>query len=88
MKEDITIFGHSFEIENVPFEAIKPMKPKPITDLECCCCGQETRGRQWWNRDTGYGLCSKCADIIGKKEDAEEMKSCYGQSGVHYNVKE
>lgn len=59
---------------------------KPIKSLTCCCCGQETQGRQWWNRDNGYGLCEKCADIISHKEDAEEMRSCYGTKGVHYYV--
>ena len=29
--------------------------------LECCCCG-ESAGvwAQWWNRDTGYGICASC----------------------------
>lgn len=60
---------------------------KPIKNLECSCCGCEALGRQWWNRDTGYGLCIKCADIISKSEDDESMKSCYGISGIHYNIK-
>ena len=61
---------------------------RPIKTLECCCCGQETRGRQWWNRDTGYGLCAKCAVHAKKGYDAEEMESCYGKEGIHYNVEE
>ena len=61
---------------------------KPIKHLECCCCGQETLGRQWWNRDTGYGLCIKCAERISKAEDSETMENCYGKPGIHYNIKE
>jgi hypothetical protein len=60
---------------------------KPIIELECCCCGQDIIGRQWWNRDTCYGLCTKCAEIISKKEDSETMESCYGKNGIHYNIK-
>ncbi len=59
---------------------------KPIKELICCCCGQYTPGRQWWNRDNGYGLCEKCAEIISKKEDEETMKSCYGERGIHYAI--
>lgn len=61
---------------------------KPIRELTCCCCGQSTIGRQWWNRDTGYGLCKKCADIISIKEDSETMNSCYGEKGIHYYINE
>ena len=59
---------------------------KPINELECCCCGQETIGRQWWNRDTGYGICNKCADIISKTENDEYMQDCYGTKGMHYYI--
>lgn len=61
---------------------------KPIRTLICCCCGQYTEGRQWWNRDTGYGLCNKCADCIATKEDEETMKECYGEKGIHYYTEE
>ena len=55
-----------------------------IEELTCCCCGKDTHGRQWWNRDFGYGLCCDCADRIEKKEDEESMKTFYGIKGVHY----
>jgi hypothetical protein len=61
---------------------------KNIKHLNCCCCGERTLGRQWWNRDTGFGLCPKCADRISKSEDQETMKSCYGEKGVHYYIEE
>ena len=64
-----------------------------IKRLTCCCCGTGTRGRQWHNRDTGYGLCESCADWIrtrqdGKHYDAAEFERCYGRKGEHYAVDE
>lgn len=63
---------------------------KPIKTLICCCCGQSTKGRQWWNRDTGYGLCNNCIECCKEKrdEDGSEFKSCYGINGIHYNLEE
>jgi hypothetical protein len=57
---------------------------KPVRDLECCCCGERTRGRQWWNRDTGYGLCIACIEYCATRMPAEEFDRCYGVRGVHY----
>lgn len=62
------------------------MSDKPIKVLRCCCCGDFTQGRQWHNRDKGYGLCEKCADWLDKFEDEETMKEHYGIRGVHYAV--
>jgi len=62
--------------------AIKPR------EMICCCCGSYTKGRQWWNRDKGFGLCSKCADWIAERETPEEMARNYGQRGEHYDIKE
>lgn len=61
-------------------------KWQKIRTLTCCCCGEYTKGRQWWNRDQGFGLCDRCADWIGGRESAEEMLSCYGVEGVHYKI--
>lgn len=61
---------------------------EPIKTLLCCCCGNATRGRQWWNRDNGFGLCEICTEMISKKEDEETMKSCYGEKGIHYAITE
>ena len=53
--------------------------------LVCCCCGDWTLGRQWWNRDTGFGLCQRCADWIPTRGTTEEeMQQLYGTRGVHY----
>src|SRR6185503_3800288 len=32
--------------------------------LICSCCGESCIGRQWWNRDTGYGLCDRCVPFV------------------------
>ena len=60
---------------------------KPI-QLQCCCCGRGTMGRQWWNRDKGFGLCDKCADLIEEKEGEEILHSMAGVEGIHYRLVE
>ena len=62
--------------------------PGPVRILHCCCCGAATRGRQWYNRDTGYGLCRGCVDRCSRNETPEEVKSLYGVRGVHYDLPE
>lgn len=59
---------------------------KTVETLICCCCGEHTLNRQWWNRDTGFGLCRNCADQIAKIEDSDTMKECYGVKGYHYCI--
>ncbi len=61
-----------------------------LLTLICSCCEQPTTGRQWYNRDLGYGLCAACASSIAAsgKQTAEETRSCYGIEGVHYNVEQ
>ena len=51
--------------------------------LICCCCGKYTKGKQWWNRDKGFGLCKSCHTWIEKKETAKYMLSCYGIKGIN-----
>ena len=56
-----------------------------LVELTCCCCGSGMKGRQWHNRDQGYGLCVKCADWIKDgRETKEEMQSAYGSNGIHW----
>lgn len=59
-----------------------------IRTLRCCCCGAITRGRQWHNRDTGYGLCPDCIDFCHRNTTDDEFRSNYGDRGVHYDIKE
>lgn len=68
----------------------------PVRTLQCCCCGAPTRGRQWWNRDKGYGLCAGCIDVCRKgfiradhmtdEEADQEMHRSYGVRGIHYDI--
>lgn len=59
---------------------------KPRT-LICCCCGSETQGRQWYNRDIGYGLCADCVPRCSRGETPASMKEMYGIRGMHYDLK-
>jgi hypothetical protein len=59
---------------------------EPIISLTCCCCGDNTKGRQWNNRDTGYGICPKCVTWIAGRETAEEMQKLYGTAGFHHSL--
>lgn len=61
--------------------------PGPLIDLECCCCGSSTTGRQWWNRDTGYGLCDDCIDHVGAGSvPVGGTAESYGVRGVHFGI--
>lgn len=56
----------------------------PAVALRCCCCGASTRGRQWFNRDTGYGICTPCVNAeIGH---LAASSPAYGIRGVHFDV--
>jgi hypothetical protein len=60
---------------------------KRVESLTCCCCGGGARGRQWHNRDTGYGMCVPCITYVRKQGMTEaEIKDCYGIEGVHWGV--
>lgn len=52
----------------------------------CACCNAGCMGRQWWNRDTGFGLCPDCAKLIEEKEGPDELRSGYGVRGTHFDV--
>ena len=58
-----------------------------IQTLTCCCCGESTKGRQWWNRDTGFGVCSGCIEFVRRQgEPEEQIRNYYGIEGVHWGV--
>jgi hypothetical protein len=58
-----------------------------IRTLTCCCCGASTRGRQWWNRDTGFGICPPCVVFVRSRGETQ-IEGLYGTAGVHYDVAE
>jgi hypothetical protein len=44
------------------------------------------RGRQYWNRDTGYGVCHRCFVWIAKREGFTQARRCYGRPGFHHSI--
>ena len=58
------------------------MKTNLIRWLVCCCCGSHTLGRQWWNRDQGFGLCPSC----WRTHYQHEPNSC-GVKGYHFAIR-
>lgn len=63
-----------------------PALEQPVKRLECCCCGNGTKGRQWHNRDRGFGLCVPCIPFVSRGQTPQEVEACYGRKGVHYGV--
>ena len=58
--------------------------PAPVLHLTCHVCGGATIGRQWWNRDHGYGTCRACAEwLIARGEDVEALA---GIAGEHWGL--
>jgi hypothetical protein len=58
-----------------------------VRRLTCCVCGGDAgRFQQWWNRDTGFGVCAKCIARIRAlgKTTEEEIRFCYGVEGTHF----
>lgn len=58
-----------------------------VRSLECNVCGLGTKGRQWWNRDTGYGLCKDCGEwMLGRGMPLAEVESLNGKRGYNWDV--
>lgn len=57
--------------------------------LACCVCGGDAgKWHQWWNRDTGYGICRRCVEwVVERGETAEQIRDYYGVEGVNYAPK-
>ncbi len=58
-----------------------------MKNLICAVCGGEAPGRQWWNRDQGYGICARCFEDVAKKEGRLRAIHSYGRPGVHHSPK-
>lgn len=52
----------------------------------CTCCASYTRGYQFHNQDTGYGLCNDCIDYCGRHFDVTGFQRTYGLRGIHYDI--
>lgn len=59
-----------------------------IITLTCACCGGEAPAlKQWYNQDTGLGLCSPCfTRIKAKGYSPDWLQDTYGVEGVHHSV--
>jgi len=57
-----------------------------VRSLGCCCCGGDAgRWEQWWNRDTGYGVCAPCVAWVRSRGETEaEIRENYGVEGVNF----
>lgn len=61
-------------------------------ELTCACCGGEAgKFEQWFNQDTGFGICRRCFDWIEQREQRKpaefrmDMRRAYGIPGVNYS---
>lgn len=57
-----------------------------ITTLECNCCGLCTKGRQWWNRDDGYGICESCGNEQAEHYGLDRVNEWNGRRGVYWGL--
>ena len=80
-----------------PPAALAEPAAAPPRRLTCACCGAETQGRPWPNRDAGYGVCLPCADANTARRGeggpadsplAETTYRLYGRRGVHFALPE
>lgn len=61
--------------------------------LACACCGGDAgRWQQWYNQDTGYGVCADCVAWMRKpasatrpaRESEENIRDYYGVEGINF----
>lgn len=71
-------------------------RPGTLRRLTCACCGEPAgRWAQWFNQDTGYGICLRCVtwfrqDIMKngeRRQSEEEIKSYYGIEGQNWGAR-
>jgi len=56
-------------------------------NLQCACCGGLAPSRaQWWNRDTGYGVCERCFKAAVERDGEAEAIRTYGHPGRHHSI--
>jgi hypothetical protein len=68
-------------------EAPKAPAKEPPLRLICCVCGDAAPAhKQWWNHDTGFGICPTCYARQLAKEGQEAAEHCYGLPNVHHSL--
>jgi hypothetical protein len=76
--------SHSFLKQCISEVIVEPINERK---LRCSVCGGHAKGKQWWNQDKGYGICSQCASKM-KADGKEDINQSYGKEGTHYFLKE
>lgn len=65
--------------------------------LICACCGGEAPSKkQWWNQDTGYGICARCFTRNVEHEKTRlhnenalaDLCFAYGVPGIHHSTED
>lgn len=69
-------------------EQIARYEKLPVETMDCACCGGGCRCRQWYNRDTGYGICPRCGHESQVRDGEEVAIDYYGYEGIHWNINE
>lgn len=54
--------------------------------LICNCCGKYTKGKQWWNRDKGYGICTPCGEEQAARDGLESVELSNGKKGINWGI--
>ena len=67
-------------------DTLNERRAECVRRLWCAVCGAETQGRQWWNRDIGYGVCIPCGDECAAKDGYQESVLLYGNRGEHWGI--
>lgn len=66
-------------------------------NLICACCGGNAPSKkQWWNQDTGYGICARCFknviehefSVLHNAEAIDYALKCYGKPGLHHSLEQ
>jgi len=72
--------------ENAKKDDYASERNRPIKWMQCTCCGESYRGRQWWNQDCGYGLGDYCVEYCGADTALGAYSDRYGVSGIHFLI--
>jgi hypothetical protein len=62
-----------------------------LVHMTCAVCNEYAgQFQQHWNRDAGYGVCSRCVTelAIDVGVDADTIKELYGTHGVNFSFAE
>lgn len=83
-KYERQVTGWCYEKIIRAIQAAAENKPLRFT---CAVCGEPAPAyRQWWNRDTGFGVCSRCYQVVCEKEGEPEAARLFGEAGVHHSI--